>query len=444
MNQATSILGALYRRKHVILLVMLGSVGTGFLLTTAFPPAYVVAAEILVPQHPLGLSITSESGNVPNGPLLPEQREGELIGLVAMLRSRAVLDLIIEDVPGLNAAVLKKNLRGDVTKDGIVEYRAWGRTPEEAALIANSAVKAFSVVLERMSKVILQSNFDTFSANEVIAWGRVEESSNQLSEYLTELGTADYSAEVAAWLEERTRLESSRFQLEVGFQEAKVQRPVIERALADRPEFIVSQQQMSLPGFYADALTQVTRLSSELAVARMRFTDEHPEVLRLVMEVSEARTRAEEQGQLVLTSSTSSQDRQFVSLATKLVDMDILEAGYVAQRDALEARKTELDAKLAQVPGYMQQIQVLQAKYRELRTIAELVSTRKSEMEMHLQHGLAFSMIDPSALAKPERAAQLPTQLGVIMFSALGGLLAGIFIALASATIARMRVTRPY
>ena len=124
--------------------------------------------------------------------------------------------------------------------------------------------------------------------------------------------------------------------------------------------------------------------------------------------------------------------------------MDILEAGYVAQRNAFEARKIELDGKLAQVPGYMQQIQVLQAKYRELRSIAELISTRKSEMKLHLDHGLAFSLIDASALASTDHAAQLPTPSGVIMFTSLGGLMAGIFIALASATIARMRATRPY
>jgi uncharacterized protein involved in exopolysaccharide biosynthesis len=176
----------------------------------------------------------------------------------------------------------------------------------------------------------------------------------------------------------------------------------------------------------------------------MRYTDAHPEVQRLILEVDSARTRAEEQGELVLSSSTTTQDRQFVSLATKLIDMDILEAGYVAQRNAFDARKIELDAKLADVPGYMQKIQTLQAKYRELRGVAERISTRRSEMELHVKHGLKFSMIDESALASPTRAKQLPTQLGIIMFTSMAGFLLGIFVALGSATIARMRATRPY
>jgi hypothetical protein len=376
--------------------------------------------------------------------MLPEQREGELIGIVAMLRSRAVMNRVALEVPGINPNMLKKNIRGDVTKDGVVEYRGYGRTPEEAANIANAAVHAFADVLDDMATEVLQANLDSFRANEPEAWKEVEAISVELTAYLTSLGTADYSAEVEAWLEERARIESSRFQLEVRYQEAQVQRPVIERALADRPEFVVSQRQMSLPGYYADALAQVTRLSSELAVARMRYTDAHPEVQRLILEVDSARTRAEEQGELVLSSSTTTQDRQFVSLATKLIDMDILEAGYVAQRNAFDARKIELDAKLADVPGYMQKIQTLQAKYRELRGVAERISTRRSEMELHVKHGLKFSMIDESALASPTRAKQLPTQLGIIMFTSMAGFLLGIFVALGSATIARMRATRPY
>jgi len=124
--------------------------------------------------------------------------------------------------------------------------------------------------------------------------------------------------------------------------------------------------------------------------------------------------------------------------------MDILEAGYIPQRDAFDARKDELDAKLAEVPGYMQSIQDLQAKYRELRAIAERLSTRVSEMEVHLDHGLKFSIIDPNAAASPERAKQLPTPLGIAMFTSMAGFLLGIFVALGSATIARMRATRPY
>ena len=100
MNQATSIFGALYRRKHVILLVMVGSIGGGLFQSSTLQKDYVAAAEILVPSTPVGISINSEGGNVPSGPMLPEQNEGDLIGIVANLRSRAVMNKIAENLPG--------------------------------------------------------------------------------------------------------------------------------------------------------------------------------------------------------------------------------------------------------------------------------------------------------------------------------------------------------
>ncbi|MDP7061746.1 MAG: hypothetical protein QF489_02280 [Planctomycetota bacterium] len=444
MNQATSIFGALYRRKHVILLVMVGSIGVGLFQSSTLQKDYVAAAEILVPSTPVGISINSEGGNVPSGPMLPEQNEGDLIGIVANLRSRAVMNKIAENLPGINANQLRRNLRGDVTKDGVVEYKGYGRTAEEAARLANEGVYAFAEVLEDMALQTLIANRDTFEKNEGPAWKKVEEKSNELTEYLLGLGTADYTGEVEAWLDERARIETARFQLELRYQEALVQRPVIERALAGRPEYVESLRQMELPGTYTEALEHVTKLSSELAAARMKFTDAHPETQRLLAEVAAARARAETQGDLVLSSVTTTQDRKYADLASKLVDMDILEAGYVPQRDAFDARKAELDTKLTEVPGYMQRIETLQAEYRQYRDLAERITARKNEMILHVEHGLTFSMIDPNALAKPERAIALPTTTGLIMFTALGGFLLGIFVALGSATIARMRATRPY
>lgn len=444
MNSATSILGAIYRRKHVVLLVMLSSIGVGMVHSTLYPADYVAAAEILVPMQPLGLSVNSEGGNVPTSPLLPEQREGNLIGLVAQLRTRGVLERVSQQVPGINPEMLRKNLIGDVTKEGIVEYRAFGRTAEEAVLLANNAVKAFGEVLEEMASEVMESNLATFKLNETKAWGEVEVIADEISAYMTELGSADYSAEVQAWLEERTRLETSRFQLELRYQEAKVQRPVIEQALEGRPEFIVTQQQMSLPNSYASALDAVTRASSALAAARLRYMDRHTEVVRLKNELALAEAHAAEQAEMVLSSSVTTQDRQFESLTSRLVDMEILEAGYQPQRDAFDVRIAELDGMLGEVPGYLQRLNDLQSRYREARGIAEKLSTRRSELEIHVDHGLAFALIDEHALASVKRAKQIPTQMGIIMFTGLAGMLFGIFVALGSATIARMRLSRPY
>ena len=444
MNQASSILGAIYRRKHVVLLVMAGSIGVGLYLNATQPPDFMATAEIMIPEQALGLSIGTEGGNVPDGPLLPLQEEGRLIGITSLLRSRAVVYRVSELLPGTDPQRLKSNVRGDVSKDGVVEYTGYGRTAQEASDVANAAVLAFSEVLEEMSLEGMEANHETFKLQLPGAEQKVRDASAAITTYLTSLQTADLNADVERWLEERTQLERALFDLETQRQQFQAQRPIIENTLEDRPEFVMTRQELQLPGSYSNSLERVSSLSSQLAVARLQFRDAHPEIVRLQTELDLARNQASGSAELVLSASTMSQDKQVADLAAKLVDIDIFDASYAPQKTIYEARRVELDTQLLQVPGFRQQLGQLQADYNQARSMADKIASRKEELEFHLAHGLKFSFIDEYAKAHPDRSKQVPTPTGILMFTGFAGLLLGVFVALLPATFGRMRATRPY
>ncbi|MFK5955285.1 MAG: hypothetical protein QM477_02455 [Planctomycetota bacterium] len=444
MNQATSIFGAIYRRKHVVLLVMAGSIGVGLYESSVNPPDFVATAEIMIPSNALRFSIGTEEGNVPDEPLLPLQDEGRLIGITSLLRSRAVVYRVAEMLPEMDAQRLKTNIRGDVSKDGVVAYYGYGRTAEEAASIANASVQAFAIVLEEMSEEGMLANLLSFKKNEIIAKERVQITTNAITDYLVSLQTADLSNDMERWLTERNGLEEKLFDLNSQYQQALAQRPIIETTLQGRPEFVVTRQELALPGSYSNALQRVSTLSTELAVARLEFTDAHPEVLRIQTELDMARVQAAQNAEMVLASSTTMQDKLVATLAQKLVDIDIFEASFASQQSIYQARRVELDNLLAEVPGYRARLSDLQMQYNQARSMADKITTRKEELEFHLEHGLQFSVIDPYAQADPLRAKQIPTPTGIMMFTSFAGLLLGVFIALLTATLGRMRATRPY
>jgi len=444
MNQATSIFGAIYRRKHVVLFVMAGSIGVGLYESSVNPPDFVATAEIMIPSNALRFSIGTEEGNVPDEPLLPLQDEGRLIGITSLLRSRAVVYRVAEMLPEMDAQRLKTNIRGDVSKDGVVAYYGYGRTAEEAASIANASVQAFAIVLEEMSEEGMLANLLSFKKNEIIAKERVQITTNAITDYLVSLQTADLSNDMERWLTERNGLEEKLFDLNSQYQQALAQRPIIETTLQGRPEFVVTRQELALPGSYSNALQRVSTLSTELAVARLEFTDAHPEVLRIQTELDMARVQAAQNAEMVLASSTTMQDKLVATLAQKLVDIDIFEASFASQQSIYQARRVELDNLLAEVPGYRARLSDLQMQYNQARSMADKITTRKEELEFHLEHGLQFSVIDPYAQADPLRAKQIPTPTGIMMFTSFAGLLLGVFIALLTATLGRMRATRPY
>lgn len=444
MNQASSILGAIYRRKHVVLLVMAGSIGVGLYLNATSPPDYMATAEIMIPEQALGLSISTEGGNVPEGPLLPMQEEGRLIGITSLLRSRAVVHRVSEILPGTDAQRLKSNVRGDVSKDGVVEYTGYGRTQQEASDVANAAVLAFSEILEEISMTGMRANWQAFEDQLPGADLKVQDTANAISAYLNSLQSADLNADIDRWLEERSELERALFDLEIQRRQYEAQRPIIQSTLEDRPEFVMTRQELQLPGSYSSSLERISNLSTQLAVARLQYRDAHPEIIRLQTELDMARTQASASADLVLSASTMSQDKQVADLAAKLVEIDIFEASFGAQQAIYEARRVELDSKLVEVPGYRQRLGQLQADYNQARSMAEKIRSRKEELEFHLAHGLKFSFIDEHAQADPESSKQVPTPTGILMFTSFAGLLLGVFIALLTATFGRMRATRPY
>ncbi|MDA0667666.1 MAG: hypothetical protein O3A95_06700 [Planctomycetota bacterium] len=444
MNQATSIFGAIYRRKHVVLLVMAGSIGVGLYQSAVNPPDFVATSEIMIPADALRLSIGTEEGNIPEDPLLPLQEEGRLIGITSLLRSRSVVIRAAEMLPGMDAQRLKTNIRGDVSKDGVVAYYGYGRTAEEATQIANASVKAFAFVLEEMSDLGMRENLKTFKANEGNAHLRAKETADAISAYLVSLETADIGTDMENWLTERSDIQQKLFELNSQSQQFQAQRPIVETTLQGRPEFVVSRQELSLPGNYTNSLARVATLSTELALTRLKFTDAHPEVLRIQTELDLVRVQAAQNADLVLSASTMMQDKMVASLSQKLVDIDIFEAGFTSQRDIYQARKLELDTLLAEVPGYRQRLTALQMEHNQARSMADKITSRREELEFHLEHGLQFSVIDPYAQAVAERAKQIPTPTGIMMFTSFAGLLLGIFVALLTATFSRMRATRPY
>lgn len=444
MNQATSILGAIYRRRALVLLTTAGSIGVGLWQISVNPPDYVAIAEIMIPDTSLGISIDEEGENVPNRPILPAYKEDEQIGIVSIMRSRAVVNRVVELIPGTDPTKMKNNIRGDITKDGLVEYTCYGRTAEEAVLIANTAVEAFAFVIEEIALDGMRKNRDSFLLKETPALERVEETSAAMTAYLASLQSADLDTEIQNWLTERMTIENELFDLDIEEQRISAQRPIIETALDGRPEFIMTRQELQLPGGYASSLELVSNLSSELAVARLTYKDKHPEIKRLETELGLAQQAATEQADLILAGSTMTQDEQVSKLTQQLVDMDILQSGISPQRRVYEARKVELDQLLVGVPGYRQELGNLQADYAQARAMAERITSRREEVEFHIQHGLDFAIIDPFALAIVDRTKQVPTAFGVVMFTSFSGLLMGVFMALVAATIARMRETRPY
>ncbi len=444
MNHASSVISAIYRRKLVVLAVFIGAMAAGAYYATRTPTDFVAKARVLIPSSPPTISLKSETGNLPNGPTLPDSSEDMRIGVMGVMQSGRVHLRMAEKDPSIDPRRIRKNVVGNIGRDSFLELVAYGRTAEEAVKFANIFAESFEEILQEDAEVGPRNSLASFAAAEPLAWERYRQANEEMSAFLQGIHATDLQKDSQAWSDRRRTIQTSLVDLELGSAQRNAERPVLEALAAERPEFRLTRQQMGRNGAYTSAVSKVQEKATELAIARLEFTAKHPTVIRLESELALAQANAQSEAELVQSSMTSELDPESKTLLARLTELEIAEASVNSTRDLLQAEAATLDQMLAPVPKYRAQLDGMMAKVSREKDHATDISRRRAELEFHLEHGLRFTISGPDTRAKLEEAKAIPTPTGIYLFSAFAGILIGILLAILMELIAIMRLKKPF
>jgi polysaccharide chain length determinant protein (PEP-CTERM system associated) len=229
------------------------------------------------------------------------------------------------------------------------------------------------------------------------------------------------------------RLQSQLDQQSKGLIEAENRRILVQRELSDFEAASNSLQGAVLPGGQQGPKT-LAGLQNELAELRTRYTEDHPDVIRLRKLIEDFGKRApkaeagEEQPKGV-PSLAPLQTTQL--LKRQLVETESSISGLKAESDKLKAQIHWYDAKVKETPKREQELLGLNRDYQNLKALYESLLQRKLEAEISVsmekkQKGEQFRVIDsakvPDKPVKPDvrKVALIILALGL----GLGGALA--------------------
>ena len=444
MNDVSSIFFAIYSRRLMVMLVLLGSIGAGIFYSMQTPSEYLSVAKILIPATSPTVSLKTEGGNIPHGPIVPDQNEDLRGGIIGIIRSGAVNDRVAQALPGIDEKTIRKNVIGDIGIDSFLHVLSYGKTQEEAATLANAFSDAFQDEMQSMLEASPRRTLESFIAREPMAWEQFSVHSAELVSYLEGANFTDVEVEVVNMLSQRQSVQQQIEALELQHSSNLAQRPVYEQLVESRPEFVVTGQSLSESSVYKSSLERSNELATELALKKLDLRDQHPEIVRLTNELSLVQARMSQQAEMTHASSTMSQDPQSLSFMQKMVEIDIAEASYDSQKAIFEQTVSKLDSKLQGVPEYRADVSRINAQILQARNHAEDISARRAELEFHLTHGLRFTMSGEYSKALPEKALPLPTPVGIMIFSTLAGLIVGILAAVVSELVKQLRLRSPY
>ncbi|MDA1259983.1 MAG: hypothetical protein O3A20_05120 [Planctomycetota bacterium] len=446
-----SILGAVYRRRGSVILVLLGAIGGGTLYRAKVKPEYLSSASVMIPNNPPTANLSSEAGNLPNGPLLPDMSDEVRTGAIGLFNSGAVADRMMQKRPDLDSRALKRNLKGNIDRNGNVQVLSYAPTPEQAAELANQYAECFQEEMEDVATAHMNRTFEAMSREEPIALAAYSTLHRGLVNYLGSIGSANLDQELARLLEDRKTIEAQSLDLDLARVRSEAERPVLQRALDERPEFALSRTTYGRNPAYEDALRRTRELSTQLALARLEYRDDdpdfkHPQLERLKAELDFVRSSALDlvEEQMVLQATSEAPDELARRLAARLAEMDIAGASFEAQREVLRLRSEAVDARLAVLPRYQSEVAIRMVELGNARQYWERISQRRAELDFHLRAGLHFTVMSPAMRARPEQAKVVPSVGGLYLFCVIAGLAGGLLFAVTSEMVARMRATRPY
>lgn len=441
-----SILGAVYRRRLAVLLVLAGSLGGGMLYQRFVKPDYLASAAVMIPSRPPVATLNSEGGNLPNGPLLPDMSDDLRTGAIGLFNSGAVATRMNARYPAMNANAIKRNLKGNIDRQGNVEVMAYAPTPEQAAEYANAYAECFEEEMEAVATAHMRRTYEAMVEEEPLALARYSELHRGLVDFLGRIGTVDLDQELARLLEQRRAIETQSLELELARVRSEAERPVLEQTLAERPESAFTRITYGRNPVYEQALSRTRELSTELALARLELLDEHPQIARLEAELDVVRASALElvEEELILQSRTETPDELARGLISRLAEMDIAAASFDAQREVLRQRREAVDLRLAEMPSYQSEVALRSGELASARHYWDRVSQRRAELDFHLRAGLHFTVFGAAQRAIPERAKPVPGTAGLYIFCIVAGLAGGLLFAISAELLARMRATRPF
>jgi len=441
-----ALFAAIYRRRRTVFLVLIAALGSAWYYLQEVPPMFRARAVLLVPGELTKFSLSNEDSNLPTGPVLPDVSEDTRIGLLGLFRSTRVVEAVAAEFDGLNADYLRKHVVADIDATQQLVVVATDTDKTRAVALANQFVATFVAEMQTMAERAPRASLQVLEVEEVVAWEALAVADDQRRQLLEQMGSPDPNLDISLLSRERQRLRIALNDLEVEEARLMAQQPIIEQAIASRPDFALARRTVAENPAYQEALDAAADARTLLAVARVNYQDKHVNVQRAILRLQQAEQRVvdEARQRLVTASEEFQPDSQARQLVFKAVELEAGLAGVAPARARLSEQLQVVDASLAPLPGHRLELSRMDAEITRLREHATRVSERKDELRLALEVGFDFTYMDEKRLAREDMVTELPNSTWAMVFASLAGLVGGVLLALGQEIVAMTRRRLPF
>lgn len=441
----SEILGAIVRRRWLILLPFAVGLALAPLIATKIPETYRSETVILVipqrvPDSYVRSTVTSTVGD-------------RLASMSDQIMSRSRLERIITDFdlyPEERAAGAMEDVVRRMRGDIIVTPPFRDQQSFRVAYVSRDAATAQRVTA-RLASLFIEENLrdraDLAESTNQFLESQLEDAKNRLVEHERKLETyrrqhaGELPSQAESNLQAIQNLSIQRQSLADGMNRARERRLLIERQLADVEMLPVDGGLRSADGDGTAMMPPAQQLQiarANLELVRMRYTADHPDVRRLERSIRELEVKVKEEAANPVDADRPkslgelTREKRIRDLQAEIDVIDRQLVANQAEQTRVAAEIVRYQGKVDAVPARESELVELTRDYDTLnKAYSSLLAKREeSKLAANLERrniGEQFRILDVASL--PQRPDNRWQRLGIIFSGAIAGFALGILAA---------------
>ncbi len=402
----------IYERLYVVAIATLAALAVAWLVADRLTPTYRSQARCFMPTKSDVISLSTEEGNLPEGPKLPLGVEEIQDSLLGVLRGADLRQQVAAAVPGRSSVELEKNVDFEVDKYNLITISAYDTEPEMAQRIAQEYLKGFRARLDETTKVGIRQNAEVLSTAIEATLASVKRVETERQEFLRGQGTVDYGTQfelvadkVKKYTQKLDELDASLASLTTGLAEMQRQRDA--RPPAGDQSAFVARGTTTVANPALDGLKEKQRAArAEYEHLLTLFKEGPNEVAELKDKREEIRLLGDQiaaEEERIAGSEEYGPDPLREQLESKVVDQETRISATQAERAQYVQLLAAAQAEFQKLPEYALKLDDFNSELSILKMTLSNQRNRLAELDLYLKRTASFlsTAEDPALPVEP-------------------------------------------
>jgi len=400
---------------------------------------------VKVGRETVGLDPTATTGQRIT---LNESRENEINSTIDLLESRAIMEQVVDklgvatvlnDEDGLAAKTeadeRERQLRRDKAirklqsdiyvwspkNSSVIGIEAKANTPELAQRIVDEVMAAY---LDHHIKIHRTGGSLEFFTNQAkLLHENWKKATAELRDAKNEMGIISIEGQKKTLQEQVTLIKQQQSGVEAGLASSTAKIKALKQLIAETPKNLITEETRGNPNLARDGMQEeLYKLQIAERDLLARFTDEHPQVIAIRVQVDELKKLLDEHPK-DRTTKTTGISKTWQEINVELLKEQAIAEGLRSQQQDLARQEAVLQGKLAELNGHEQEIVKLHQKVDRLRE--DYTKYAKDLEQARIDNALRQDRISNVNIAQAASFAPKPVSPNKPLIAILGLVVAG-------------------